>query len=278
MYNAQQVRTKQRAAVRRREEDVEQMELEGGEINLIPYLDIVTNLLLFVLASVSAGMILGQINTTLPDRSQSATPQNPDIKPDDLPLRVVVSVTKDRIILWSFSGLEGTISQPKATFPRIGKEGEPCDGEYMCESNKCDSTSRTCCGTTRTSKCPAPPTPENPQWVYDFRGLNKALFEIANRRYGNKVRKKITYQAVLMPDDSVPYGTIVSVMGAMRCLMPELGKESVTCMLPTDDERLKKAQDPIDPIGRVYDTDRAPYDPNKMALFQDVVFSPGVVQ
>ena len=62
----------------------------------------------------------------------------------------------------------------------------------------------------------------------------------------------------------------------MRCTMPELGKEPAGCMLPTDDERLKKAQDPIDPVTRLYDTERASYDPNKMALFHDVVFSPGV--
>ena len=80
----------------------------------------------------------------------------------------------------------------------------------------------------------------------------------------------------MQTDAAVPYGTIVSVMGAMRCVMPDLGKEPAGCMLPTDDERLKKAENPIDPATRLYDTDRAPYDPNKMALFHDVVFSPGV--
>ena len=33
--------------------DAEQEEIEGGEINLIPYLDIVTNLMLFLLASMT---------------------------------------------------------------------------------------------------------------------------------------------------------------------------------------------------------------------------------
>ena len=40
-------------------------EMENGELNLIPYLDIVTNLTLFLLATVSAGLILVQIDTTL---------------------------------------------------------------------------------------------------------------------------------------------------------------------------------------------------------------------
>ena len=69
MYEAHQVRSKSRFAVRRREEDVEEEEIQSGEINLIPYLDIVTNLMLFLLASVSAGILLGQLNTMLPDRA-----------------------------------------------------------------------------------------------------------------------------------------------------------------------------------------------------------------
>jgi biopolymer transport protein ExbD len=266
MYTAQQVRSKQRFAIKRREEQIEQEEIEGGEINLIPYLDIVTNLMLFLLASVSAGIILGQINTTLPDRappSTSTTP--PDQNPADQPLKMVVSITKDKIILWSVSGLEGTIAAPKATFPRIGKDGEKCDGSYMCESNKCDSATQKC---VRSN--------ERPQWVFDYRALNKALFDIANQRYSNKTRKKDSYQSILMPDSAAPYGSIVSVMTALRCRMPEVGKPSEPCMLPTDDERLKKATNPIDTVGFLYDTDRAAYDPNKMALFHDIVFSPGV--
>ena len=56
-YSAQRVRTKTRAAIKRREDIIEQDELESGELNLIPYLDMVTNLMLFVLASVTAGLI-----------------------------------------------------------------------------------------------------------------------------------------------------------------------------------------------------------------------------
>ncbi len=36
--NASQVRAKARAAMRRRAEEIEQEEIEGGEINLVPYL------------------------------------------------------------------------------------------------------------------------------------------------------------------------------------------------------------------------------------------------
>jgi hypothetical protein len=45
--NAAQVRARARMAMRAREEEIEQDEIEGGELNLVPYLDIITNVVLF---------------------------------------------------------------------------------------------------------------------------------------------------------------------------------------------------------------------------------------
>lgn len=264
-YTAQRVRAKTRAAIKRREDLIEQDELESGELNLIPYLDMVTNLMLFLLASVSAGLILVQIDTTLPDKQTApSVAQTPATNPDEQPLKLVVSVTRDRVILWSISGLEGTLSAPKAVFQRSGREGEPCDGPYMCESNACDAA---------TQKCM--PSRDDPAPVFDYRGLNNAMFEIASQRYSGKQRKAETYQAILMADGAIPYSTIVSVMSAMRCKLPEFGKEVLPCALPTEDPALKKAKEPISPDGKLYDTARATYDPKRMALFHDILFSTG---
>jgi biopolymer transport protein ExbD len=264
--SAQRVRSKTRNAVRRREDQIEQDEIESGELNLIPYLDMVTNLMLFLLASISAGIIFTQIDTTLPDRAPpSTTVTQPAVtNPDDQPLKLVVSVTRDRLILWSISGLEGTLAAPKATFPRTGREGEPCDGNYMCESNACSN---------ETQKCV--PSKDLGAPVFDYRALSNQLFEIANRRYTGKQRKRETYEIILMADGSIPYSTIASVMAAMRCKLPDFGKEPTGCGLPTDDPALQKAKDPISPDGRLYDTTRAAYDPKKMALFSDILFSSG---
>ena len=265
--SAQRVRSKTRAAVRRREDQIEQDEIESGEINLIPYLDIVTNLMLFLLFSISAGIIFTQIDTSLPDKSTSPVQQtNPAQNPDEQPLKLIVSITRDRMILWSISGLEGTLDAPKATFPRTGRDGDSCDGNYMCESNFCRNT---------TQKCEASPHKEVPLPVFDYRGLSNALFEIANRRYVGKQRKADTYQIILMADGAIPYNTIASVMSAMRCKMPEFGKDTDGCALPTEDPELKKAKDPISPDKRLYDTARATYDPKTMALFSDILFSSG---
>src|SRR3954453_5476631 len=104
-YSAQRVRAKARAAIKRREDIVEEDEIESGELNLIPYLDMVTNLMLFLLASVSAGIILTQIDTTLPDKAPANSSQQPPptTNPDDQPLKLVVSVDPGQMILWSFN-------------------------------------------------------------------------------------------------------------------------------------------------------------------------------
>lgn len=239
--------------------------MESGELNLIPYLDMVTNLMLFLLASVSAGLILVQIDTTLPDKGPPQTAvASPQTNPDDQPLKLFLSIKRDEMILWSASGLEGTLSAPKPgyTFKRVGRDGEACDGGYMCESNLCNPATLTC--TTGADELLP---------VFEYRRLNDTLFEIASRRYAQRPRKADTYTIVLQADAAIPYATIASVMASMRCKLPPLGKEPETCALPTDDAELKKAANPV--AGKLYDTTRATYDPATMALFHDIQFSAG---
>jgi biopolymer transport protein ExbD len=267
--SAQRVRSKTRNAVRRREDQIEQDEIESGELNLIPYLDMVTNLMLFLLASVATGIVFTQIDTQLPDHappSSSVTP--PPTNPDDQPLKLFVSIKRDNLILWSVSGLEGTLQQPKDVIGRTGRDGTDCDGGYMCESGYC-SDARTC-GTPPPPALPPQPTP-----VFDYRKLNNDLFEIANRRYAGKQRKADTYQIVLQASPEIPFATIASVMAAMRCKMPDFGNAPVGCALPTDDPGLHAAKDPISPDKTLFDTTRAAYDPKSMALFSDILFSAG---
>jgi biopolymer transport protein ExbD len=265
MYSHHQVRNKTRRAIKRREEDIEADEIESGEINLIPYLDIVTNLMLFLLASVSASIIFGQINTQLPDQGAPPPDQvnDPATNPNDQPLGIAVAVTKDRLLLFSISGLEGTLKVPKLELQRIGQPGTECDGGYLCETNVC--VNQRCKDEKDTPVAP----------VYDYRALSRALHEIALRRFNGQIRKPESYQALLMADPSVPYGTLISVISAMRCKMAEFGKEVETCYLPTADEKLKANPNPVDDVARLYDTTRTPYDPDKHALFSDVVFSGG---
>jgi biopolymer transport protein TolR len=265
-YSAQQVRARSRAAVKRREEDIEEEEVQGGELNLVPYLDIVTNLMLYLLVSVSAGVILGQINTTLPDKSNAAsasTPQ-PQVKPEETPLQMILTVQRDKVLLWSISQLEGTLAAPLKVFPVSGQVGAACDGDYMCQSNSCDGESLKCLAGAE------PPVP-----VYDYRAINAALYDVAKKHYANKARGDKTYAAILQADGTIPYGTIISMMGAMRCKLPAPGANMDTCLMPSQDEELKKKADPISLESNVYDSARAPYNPDTMALFPDILFSSG---
>jgi biopolymer transport protein ExbD len=265
-YSAQRVRSKTRAAVKRREDQIEQEEIESGELNLIPYLDMVTNLMLFLLASISAGIILVQIDTQLPDKRPDApvTQPTPPANPDEQPLGIVVSIYPTKIDLWSASTLEGTLQQPKATFALTGNIGDSCDGPYMCQTNKCDADTQKCVQGDAL------------QPVFDYRALNHALLEITTRRYAGKKRKIELYQGTLQADGSVPYSTIVSVIAAMRCPLPAFGKEPESCLLPTEDAKLKVAKDPVSPDKKVFDADRVAYDPKTMGVFSDLLFSTGL--
>jgi len=216
--NSAQVRAKARLAVKRREENIEAEEIEGGEINLIPYLDIVTNLMLFLLASISAGFILGQINTTLPDHvpASAVKPTDPKKKPEEQ-LQIVVSVTKKNIILWSISGLEGTLPEPKAAIPRLpARRGE------------------------------AP--------KYEYWRLNSALVEIASRRWKGRLRPCDTYEIILQADGEIPYETVIDVMDTMRRKLPKqfTKEEKLTRVtMPEDedpnDQRCKNPKQKFDP-------------------------------
>lgn len=52
------------------------------------------------------GTKLGAIPLTLPDKTPGA---------DDKSLKLVVAVTRDKLLVWSISGQEGTLQKPKAT-------------------------------------------------------------------------------------------------------------------------------------------------------------------
>lgn len=245
---------KARAAMKRREEEIEIEELEGGEINLIPYLDIVTNLMLFLLASISTGLILGQINTTLPDKAppSAASTDKPETPPDERPLGLVVWVDAQFLRMWAQSPEAGLGSQQApalklARLPNATGEGGAAD-----------------------------PLPQ-----YDFKALNDKLHEVA-MRWKDKPRGYGTYRVTLVADSKIPYGTIIQMMDAVRCKWPAKGEPVAPCILPriAEGENGAPLIDPktkqpvlIGPDGKVLE---GPYNPDTMALFHEIVFSPGL--
>jgi biopolymer transport protein ExbD len=70
---------------------VEEQEEEAGELNLVPYMDIVTNIIIFLLASVVNQVSLANINASLPSLSGGSGSTNTET-PEKPPLNLTVSV------------------------------------------------------------------------------------------------------------------------------------------------------------------------------------------
>jgi biopolymer transport protein ExbD len=69
---------------------VEEQEEEAGELNLVPYMDIVTNIIIFLLASVVNQVSLANINVAVPSISGGGAGAS-DV-PEKPPLNLTVSV------------------------------------------------------------------------------------------------------------------------------------------------------------------------------------------
>jgi len=192
-------------AMKKREEEIAVEELEGGEINLVPYLDIITNIVLFLLASVTAGLVLGSINSSLPEYAEGAAPTNPNQNPnEEQPVQLVCAIGRQEIQLFSLSGQEGTLAAPKLKLPA-----------------------------------------RKPGVDYDYAKLNDAAAEIVKRRWGTKpmlrevdgkpaciiygvqAKREETHpltdcrppkatEVYLIADGEIPYATVVAVMDALR--------------------------------------------------------------
>lgn len=199
--NLAQVRAKARMAMKRREEEIETEEIEGGELNLVPYLDIVTNIMLFLLASVTTGLLVGVINSTLPEyKDPDAAGSSSNQAQEEAKLQLVVAVTKGELIMFSLSGQEGTLAAPKVKIPAKVESRE-----------------------------------------YDFAKLTEAAKEIVTRRGWDKLRLLDTTgekpvclgpdkaplpmescrppgatEVFLMVDGEIPYATVIQAMDAIR--------------------------------------------------------------
>jgi len=133
----QRLRTK----LRKIREQAEEMAEEGGELNLIPYLDIVTNVIMFLLATITFAAALGDINVSSPTTASQAQLQNqpPPEPKQDLNLTVSVSdkgftIAASGAVLYSGFSIDaaGNLQQPAgATLPTIPKKGTEFDYDAL---------------------------------------------------------------------------------------------------------------------------------------------------
>ncbi len=129
----QRLRTK----LRKIREQAEELAEEGGELNLVPYLDIVTNVIMFLLATITFAAALGDINVSSPTTASPAQLQNqpPPEPKNELNLTVSVSdkgftIAASGAVLYSGFSIDaaGNLQQPAgATLPTIPKKGNDFD-------------------------------------------------------------------------------------------------------------------------------------------------------
>jgi biopolymer transport protein ExbD len=135
----QRLRTK----LRKIREQAEELAEEGGELNLVPYLDIVTNVIMFLLATITFAAALGDINVSSPTTaSQAQLQQNPPEPKNDLNLTVSVSdkgftIAASGAVLYSGFSIDaaGNLQQPAgATLPTIPKKGNDYDYDALAKA------------------------------------------------------------------------------------------------------------------------------------------------
>ena len=98
-------RSQVRAATRRMRDHVEEIEEEAGELNLVPYMDIVTNIIIFLLASVVNQVALGNINVASPTIQSGGGPSDQDQQPEKPPLNLTITVGATGYIVGASGGV-----------------------------------------------------------------------------------------------------------------------------------------------------------------------------
>lgn len=150
----------------------------GGELNIVPYLDIVTNLLMFMLLSTVGVLSLGVLDVGSPklgDPNQVAAPANPN-EPPKKELNLTVAISGRGFFV---AGSGGVLGDP-ASDPAAGM----------------DTAARA-------------PTVPMKNGEYDYKALGDKMAEI---KKGFPEEKRV----ILVADMNIPYEVIVHTMDATR--------------------------------------------------------------
>jgi len=103
-----------KSAMRRLRTANEEAEEEHVEINLVPYMDIVTNIIIFLLASVVTQVPLGNVNVSVPTIGQGGPGAT---EPKEEPLNLTVTVAANGfIIAGSGAVIDPIVKTPKGDY------------------------------------------------------------------------------------------------------------------------------------------------------------------
>lgn len=127
-----------RTRMRKLREVGEEMMEESGELNLVPYLDIVVNIIMFLLATITFSAVMGHINVNTPTTSTVSSGEQQDTPPkQDLNLTVSISERGFTIAAsggvlyegWTWNG--ATLMQTTSNIPTIPLKGSEYDFDRL---------------------------------------------------------------------------------------------------------------------------------------------------
>ena len=161
-----------RSKLRKIRDQAEELAEEGGELNLVPFLDIVTNVIMFLLATITFAAALGDINVSSPTTASTAQLQNqpPPEPKNELNLTVSVSdkgftIAASGAVLYQGQTIDaaGNLTQPPAGagLPTIPKKGNDFDYEGLARTMSMIKASPTAKNETKVI------VNANPEVVYD---------------------------------------------------------------------------------------------------------------
>lgn len=151
-----------------------------GELNIVPYLDIIVNLIIFLLVMQAAFISVGMIDVTAPSYASVAPgdAQKDDNEPN---LRLTLGIARDGFYIAASGGV----------LP--GEQAEDAPTELTADN---------------VSKRP-PTVPLNPDGSYDFKTLAKKLRTI-------KTAFPDTLSIYIAADNNIPYSLIVETLDTSR--------------------------------------------------------------
>src|SRR5947209_2304206 len=173
----QRLRTKLRKIRERGEEMAE----EGGELNLIPYLDIVTNIIMFLLATTTFAAALGDINVSSPTTAPATQVQNPTPPEPKNDLNLTVSISDKGFTI-------------------------AASGAVLHQGFSIDAT-----GNLQDPTTTLPTVPKNGKGEFDYELLGKKMQEIKNAPTAQGESK-----VILMANPEITYEVVVGVLDACR--------------------------------------------------------------
>jgi biopolymer transport protein ExbD len=113
-----------RSRFRRELAKAEEAEEEAGEINLVPYLDIVVNVIMFLLATITQVVAMGNINVSSPGYAEAAPTEvaQPSEQEDKPKLNLNVTVSDTGFIIAGSGGVlyENDVPGRLPTIPKRG--------------------------------------------------------------------------------------------------------------------------------------------------------------